>query len=683
MFEVNPSLPSLPFAQILAIDFETYYDSDYTLKNGKLATSEYIRDARFKAHGLGVHLIRPGTDVVAETTWISGSDIGDYLDSVPWASTAILAHNAAFDGLILSHHYGHVPLYYLDSMSMARGLHDHSVGAGLDDVADFYGRAGKIVGTLEAVKGVRTLTQEQEIQLAAYCINDVDEMLAIFAEMIERYPEDELNLIHITLNAFCNPVLEVDHDLAREELVHEIDRRERNLKAVEHLVIDSGIYDEIHESLQATKPYKTEAGARRGAALARTKRAAIPVMEKVQKTLSSNKTFPMLLKHLGETVASKPGKKGPIPAISKDDLEFQRLQASDTPGVSEVCEARLNVKSTIGESRASRLIEHSVPRLPILLNYCKAHTMRWSGGDKLNPQNFPAARKGNPARLRRSIKAPRGYVIGVADSSQIEDRKNCWLSGQDDILKIYAANGDAYGYQAENIYRMPRGSITKDTDYAKRNQGKVARLGLGYGCGIDKYRLINQIGALGPAQPHFSREDAERDVRMYRQSNDKIVDSWAFYGEMLSLMMRGERYEWTPPHADRPIMEFHAKGVDMINGLTLWYPNLRGMTVDRKSFWDLTYQAGKNGGRTKIYGGLFCENIVQCMARIVVGEQMLKIAERYQIVMMTHDEIIFLMPEEEAEEGLAWALDLMSQPPVWAQTLPVAAEGGYAYNYSK
>ncbi len=684
MFEVNASLPSHPFAQILAIDFETYYDSDYTLS--KMSTSEYVRDARFQAYGAGIKTISANQSD-DESNWISAAALGEFLGRFDAGTTAILCHNTAFDGLILSHHYNFVPLYYLDTMSIARGAHDHSIGASLDEVSKYYGRSGKLGGAaaLAAVKGKRTLTQKEEVNLAAYCLVDVDEMVSIFFEMITNYPEDELDLIHITLNAFCNPVLEVDRDLARKELVHEVERRERNLNAVQHLILDSGLYEDIHESLQALKPYKTIKGAQRGAELARRKRAAIPSMEKVQTLLSSNKTFPMLIKRLGETVATKPGKKGPIPAISKNDLELQRLQASDTPGVAEVVEARLNVKSTIGESRAARLIAHSVPRLPIMLNYCKAHTMRWSGGDKLNPQNFPAARKGNPARLRRSIKAPYGFVVGVADSSQIEDRMNCWLAGQDDILQIYTEDGDAYGYQAEQIYQAPPGSITKDTDYARRNQGKVARLGLGYGCGVAKYQLINQIGALGPAQPHFSYEDAERDVNAYRNSNKKIVNLWGFLGdEMLATMMRGEDYIWTPPHADRPLMTFHARGVDMINGLTLWYPDLKAKPIGKSGYYyDYNYKKNKEDARGKIYGGLFCENIVQCMARIVVGEQMLRIAQRYRIVMMTHDEIIFLMPEAEADEGLAWALDIMSQPPVWAQTLPVAAEGGYDYCYSK
>ncbi len=36
----------------LVLDFETYYDNDYSLK--KLHTLEYVRDDRFLVHGVAV-----------------------------------------------------------------------------------------------------------------------------------------------------------------------------------------------------------------------------------------------------------------------------------------------------------------------------------------------------------------------------------------------------------------------------------------------------------------------------------------------------------------------------------------------------------------------------------------------------------------------------------------------------
>ena len=88
-------------------------------------------------------------------------------------------------------------------------------------------------------------------------------------------------------------------------------------------------------------------------------------------------------------------------------------------------------------------------------------------------------------------------------------------------------------------------------------------------------------------------------------------------------------------------------------------------------------------GRTHIYGGLLTENVVQALARIFVASVMVKVSKKYRIVMMTHDEIVFMVPAKEADAALAWVIELMSTPPVWAPDIPLSAEGGHDVCYSK
>ena len=42
--------------QIVTLDYETYYDKEYTLSSKTMNTSEYIRDSRFHAHGVGIKI---------------------------------------------------------------------------------------------------------------------------------------------------------------------------------------------------------------------------------------------------------------------------------------------------------------------------------------------------------------------------------------------------------------------------------------------------------------------------------------------------------------------------------------------------------------------------------------------------------------------------------------------------
>jgi DNA polymerase len=77
------------------------------------------------------------------------------------------------------------------------------------------------------------------------------------------------------------------------------------------------------------------------------------------------------------------------------------------------------------------------------------------------------------------------------------------------------------------------------------------------------------------------------------------------------------------------------------------------------------------------------ENIVQALARIIVGEQMLKLRERYRPVLTVHDAAVCIVPKAEIEEGVAFITQVMSTPPDWAKGLPVACEAKYGESYGE
>ena len=77
------------------------------------------------------------------------------------------------------------------------------------------------------------------------------------------------------------------------------------------------------------------------------------------------------------------------------------------------------------------------------------------------------------------------------------------------------------------------------------------------------------------------------------------------------------------------------------------------------------------------------ENIVQALARIIVGEQMLKIRERYRPVLTVHDAAVVVCPEKETDEALAFIVQVMSTPPEWAPGLPVSCEAKYGESYGE
>src|ERR1700721_1349046 len=104
---------------ILTLDFETYFDDEYTLK--KMTTEAYVRDPRFEALMCGFRWCSGEfATEPANQYWIGGPELTAELDSIDWNTTAVIGHHMHFDCLILSHHYGIKPRFIYDTLSMAR-----------------------------------------------------------------------------------------------------------------------------------------------------------------------------------------------------------------------------------------------------------------------------------------------------------------------------------------------------------------------------------------------------------------------------------------------------------------------------------------------------------------------------------------------------------------------------------
>lgn len=605
--------------QIVTVDFETYYDKGYTL-SGKINMSEYIRDDRFHAHGVGIKI---GTQ---KTLWYTGKNIALALKEIDWSKSAMLAHNTPFDGFILSHIYDIKPAFYLDTLSMARAAHGHHMRHDLDTVAKAHGLAGKVKrSALADTKGKMQLSDQEERALGGYCVDDVDDTYLIFWKLYDNLPDEELQLIDMTVRMFCDPVLLVDIARVREELNKEIGG-------------------------------KAAALLRSGASI---------------EDLMSNDRFAALLKAEGANLPMKtsPSTGKMTYAFAKSDLAFQQLLIHPNPKVVTLAEARLKIKSTIGETRAVRFLEAGKDgmKLPILLNYYGAHTGRWSGGNKMNLQNLKRG-----GELRRSILAPKGHVIVVADSSQIEARVLAWLAKQMDIVNAFASKQDVYKLMASIIYSVPVDQVTMD----QRFIGKICVLGLGYGMGPLKLQLTLKQGVMGPPVD-ISFEECKRIVNIYRSKNFHIKNLWKTMDGIIASMLAGSTGQFGP-------LTYGKGYIRLPSGMFLQYYGLHGeaeVRYDDLVVNEATYLT--RNGRSKIYGGLLTENVVQALARCIIAEQMLEVSKRYRVVTMTHDEIVVVCPKKDAKKCLADLIKVMSTPPEWAPGLPLAAEGGYDDCYSK
>jgi len=121
------------------------------------------------------------------------------------------------------------------------------------------------------------------------------------------------------------------------------------------------------------------------------------------------------------------------------------------------------------------------------------------------------------------------------------------------------------------------------------------------------------------------------------------------------------------------------EGILLPSNFYIRYPELRKDTSETKT--RMIYKSRK--GPVSLWGGAVVENIVQALARCVVGEQMLLIAEKYRPALTVHDAVVCVVPEDEVEEAGQFIVQCMKYQPEWAKGLPVACEAHFGKSYGE
>ena len=615
--------------QLVTLDFETYYDVGFSLSG--LTTEEYIKDERFQVIGVSIKIDQ------SEAKWYTGDQVKEALDKLDWKNSALLCHNTQFDGAILSFRYNIIPGLYLDTLCMARAIHGVDVGGSLAFLVEKYNLGRKGTEVVDAKgKRLEDFTAQDLAQYGEYCKNDTELTHKLFQILAPDFPENEVKLIDLTLRMYTEPVLEVDDALLQDRL--------------------DDIQTEKSQLLQGLM-----------------KRLECDTEECVRAKLASNKQFAELLIELGITPPTKisPTTDKETYALAKGDTGFLELTEHEDPFIQELCRVRLGTKSTIEESRIERFIgigSRNKGKLPIPLKYYGAHTGRWAGSDKVNFQNLPARDKKKKA-LKNAVIAPEDYQVINCDSSQIEARVLVWLAGQDDVVEWYREGRDVYSEFASKVYGRP---ITKK-DTTERAVGKTCILGLGYGTGWSKLQQTLKI-ATGL---NLDESECQRLVKVYREVNDKVIQLWKTCDEALRDMSAWPN-DKEPYYLDtKKALLVTPKGIQLPNGLYIYYPGLTWDISESKS--KFVYKSRR--GMISIWGGSVVENVVQALARIIVGEQMLEINKKYRPVLTVHDAVVCVVPETEVDEALSFITTTMSSPPIWATGLPVACEAHHGASY--
>lgn len=174
---------------VITIDFETYYDSEYSL--AKMPTQAYVIDPRFEIIGAAVKVD------TGETQWFDSHELTlGALYKLPWEESLCVAHNAQFDGLILEAagmrypYFGkHKPAKYFCTMMAAMpGFYNRLGSVSLAALSEYFkiGAKGEEVYNAKG-KHYEDFSQTELAAYVEYCKNDVNLTYIIYLLLDEWF----------------------------------------------------------------------------------------------------------------------------------------------------------------------------------------------------------------------------------------------------------------------------------------------------------------------------------------------------------------------------------------------------------------------------------------------------------------------------------------------------------------
>lgn len=278
--------------------------------------------------------------------------------------------------------------------------------------------------------------------------------------------------------------------------------------------------------------------------------------------------------------------------------------------------------------------------------------------------------------VRTTLIAPKGKTFAVADFSAIEARVISWLANEKWRMDVFRGDGKIYEATGSKMFNVPISSITKGS--ALRDKSKISELALGY------EGSLNALKRMGGERMGLSDVEMISLVRKWRLANPAIVDMWH---EIDKASKEAVRYQ-KQVHCTCRDLIFDCDGkfmtIKLPSDRKLFYANpmLKDKKIGRSAMPSkiLRYggiiQATKQWGEIDTYGGKLTENIVQAIARDLLGNSMLNMQkEGFEITMHVHDEAIAEIPLENAKEHYTRMVRIMEQVPPWASDFPLKADG--------
>jgi DNA polymerase-1 len=296
-----------------------------------------------------------------------------------------------------------------------------------------------------------------------------------------------------------------------------------------------------------------------------------------------------------------PSKKKTATGSRSTDEEVLQELALDYPLPKILLEHRSmsKLKSTYTD-KLPLMVNRNTGRVHTSYSQAVAVTGRLASSDP-NLQNIPI-RTPEGRRIREAFIAPPGSRIVSADYSQIELRIMAHLSGDEGLLKAFAAGEDIHRATAAEVFGVPLEGVSSE----QRRYAKVINFGLIYG--MSAYGLASQL--------NIENSAAKQYIDLYFA-----------------------RYPGVKRYMDSTREQAKAQGfVETWFGRRLWLPEINGANGMRR-------QAAERAAINAPMQGTAADLIK--LAMIAVQDWLEKEKLQTKLIMQVHDELILEVPEAE------------------------------------
>jgi len=348
-------------------------------------------------------------------------------------------------------------------------------------------------------------------------------------------------------------------------------------------------------------------------------------------------------KQLGEVLFEEMGfsggKKGKAGAYGTGADVLDRLAAEGHGFPELVLEWRqlAKLKSTYTDSLAEQ-INPETGRVHTSFAMAVTSTGRLASSDP-NLQNIPI-RTEEGRKIRKAFIAKKGMRLLSADYSQIELRLLAEMANITALREAFQGGVDVHALTASQVFGVP----VEGMDPMIRRQAKAINFGIIYG--ISPFGLARQLGiAQGEAtayiEAYFARYPG---IRAYMEETKEFARSHGF--------------------------------VETLFGRRCYVPGIKDKNPARRNFSE---RAAINAPLQ----GSAADLIKRAMIRLPQALQDASLSAR--MLLQVHDELIFEVPEAEAEETARLVANVMETAAAPAVTIsvPIVVETNFALNWAE